>query len=100
MEQTDQTNIEGIESSSSTAVGVTVTTSTPVTRQITNTNVDAVKVTITFPQIQKATDEGDLLGSTVSLKICKFNIILVVLLMLFLTLLQVELLMLIKKITE
>ena len=65
-----QTKIPGIESSQSTIpVGVTVTTSAPVTRQITNTNVDAVKVSITFPQIQKATTEGDLLGSTVSLKV-------------------------------
>ena len=48
-----QTKVEGIESSSSiTAVGVTVTQSSPVTRQITNSNVDAVHVTITFPQLQ------------------------------------------------
>ena len=66
----NQTKIPGIESSSSiTAVGSTVTASTPVTRQITNSNVDAVNVTITFPQLQKATDKGDLLGSSVSLKI-------------------------------
>ncbi len=66
----DQTKVTGIESSSSvTAVGVTVTASTPVTRQITNSNVDAVNVTITFPQLQKATDQGDLLGSSVSLKV-------------------------------
>jgi predicted phage tail protein len=65
-----QTKVEGIESSSSiTAVGVTVTQSSPVTRQITNSNVDAVNVTITLPQLQKATDQGDLLGSSVSLKI-------------------------------
>ena len=66
----DQTKVEGIESSSSvTGVGVTVTQSSPVTRQITNSNVDAANITITFPQIQKATDKGDLLGSSVSLKI-------------------------------
>ena len=66
----NQQHIPGIESSQSfTGVGVTVTASTPVTRQITNTNVDAVKVTITFPQLQKATDEGDLLGSSVNLLI-------------------------------
>ena len=66
----NQEHIPGIESSqSTTAVGVTVTTSSPVTRQITNTNVDAAKVTITFPQLQKATDQGDLLGSSVQLKI-------------------------------
>jgi len=66
----DQTKIPGIESSvSTTSVGVEVTASTPVTRQITNTNVDAVRVSITFPQLQKATDSGDLLGSSVQLKI-------------------------------
>ena len=66
----NQTKISGIESSSSvTSVGVTVTASTPVTRQITNTNVDRIKVTVTFPQLQKATTEGDLLGSSVQLKI-------------------------------
>ena len=66
----NQSHIPGIESSqSTTGVGVTVTASSPVTRQITNTNVDAAKVTVTFPQLQKATDQGDLLGSTVELKI-------------------------------
>ena len=65
-----QTKIPGIESSvSTTSVGVEVTASTPVTRQITNTNVDAVKVSVTFPQLQRATDAGDLLGSEVQLKI-------------------------------
>ena len=65
-----QTKVEGIESSSSvTAVGVTVIQSSPITRQITNSNVDAVNVTITFPQLQRATDQGDLLGSSVQLKI-------------------------------
>ena len=66
----NQTHVPGIEGSQSTSsVGITVTNSSPVTRQITNTAVDAVKVTITFPQLQKATDEGDLLGSSVNLKI-------------------------------
>ena len=66
----DQAKIEGIESSSSvTSVGVTVTNSTPVTRQITNTNVDRINVTITIPQLQKATDKGDILGSEIQYKI-------------------------------
>ena len=66
----NQSHVPGIQSSqSTTAVGVTVTASSPVTRQITNTSVDAVKVTVTFPQLQKATDEGDLLGSSVDLKV-------------------------------
>jgi len=66
----NQTKVDGIESSSSiTPVGVTVTASSPVTRQITNTNVDRVKVTVTFPQIQKVKKNGDLVGSTVQLKV-------------------------------
>jgi len=66
----NQTHAPGIEGSQSTSsVGVTVTNSTPVTRQISNTSVDAAKITITFPQLQKATDKGDLLGSSVNLKI-------------------------------
>ena len=66
----DQTHINGIESSESLqTVGVNVTKASPVTRSITNTNIDAVKVTITFPQIQVATSAGDLLGSSVNLQI-------------------------------
>ncbi len=66
----NQTKIDGIESSQSTIpVGVTVTAASPVTRQITNTNVDRIRVSITFPQIQIATEQGDLLGDTVQFKI-------------------------------
>tara|TARA_R100001480_G_scaffold33934_1_gene45756 strand:- start:1053 stop:4466 length:3414 start_codon:yes stop_codon:yes gene_type:complete len=66
----DQAKVEGIESSSSvTTVGVTVTASSPVTRQITNTNVDRINVLITVPQLQKATDKGDILGSEIQYKI-------------------------------
>ena len=54
---------------SPTGVGVIVTTSAPVTRQITNTDVDAVIVTLTWPQIQVAEDDGDLRGDTVEYKI-------------------------------
>ena len=66
----DQAKVDGIESSSSvTPVGVIVTTSSPVTRQITNTNVDRINVLITVPQLQLATDKGDILGSTIEYKI-------------------------------
>jgi len=66
----NQTHVPGIEGSqSTTAVGVTVTNSSPVTRQITNTAVDAAKVTITFPQLQSFTDKGDIYGTSVSFKI-------------------------------
>tara|TARA_R100001086_G_scaffold241712_1_gene168816 strand:+ start:566 stop:4396 length:3831 start_codon:yes stop_codon:yes gene_type:complete len=66
----NQPKMAGIESSSSiTPVGVTVTQAAPVTRQITNSNVDAIVVTITIPQLQEARDNGDLLGSIVELVI-------------------------------
>ena len=66
----NQTKLAGILSSSSIqAVNVTVQQGSPVTRQITNTNVDAVNVTITFPQMQEAKENGDLLGSSVTLQI-------------------------------
>ena len=67
----NQTKMSGIpsESRSPTAVGVTVTTSSPVTRQVTNTDVDAIIVTLTWPQIQVAEDDGDLRGDTVAYKI-------------------------------
>ena len=70
-----QNHIPGIVGSqSSSSVGVVVTQSGGgVTRQIIdrspNDNPDAVRVTITFPAIQKTNDEGDILGSSVSLKI-------------------------------
>ena len=57
------------ETRSPTGVGVVVTTSSPVTRQIQNTDVDAVIVTLTWPQIQVAEDDGDIRGDTVEYKI-------------------------------
>ena len=66
----DQSFIPGIETSESpSSVGVVVTQSSPVTRQITDTNVDAIKVTLTWPQLQQITDKGDILGLTVDYKI-------------------------------
>ena len=66
----NQTAIQGISASESeTAVGVTVTQSTPVSRSITDTNVDAVRVTIAFPQLQKFESDGDINGSEVALTI-------------------------------
>ena len=68
-----QNHIPGIiGSQSSSSVGVEVTASGGgVTRQITNTQVDAARITVTFGAIQKSTDEGDILGSSVSLKITR-----------------------------
>jgi predicted phage tail protein len=67
----DQTALSGIpaESRSPTGVGVTVTVASPVTRQITNTDVDAVVVTLTWPQIQVLENDGDIRGDTVDYKI-------------------------------
>ena len=76
----NQTAMSGIpaESRSPTAVGVTVVNADgtdsggitgSVTRQISNTDVDAVIVTLTWPQIQVAEDDGDIRGDTVEYKI-------------------------------
>ena len=76
----NQTAMSGIpaESRSPTSVAVTVVNADgtdsggitgSVTRQISNTDVDAVVVTLTWPQIQVAEDEGDLRGDTVDYKI-------------------------------
>ena len=47
----------------------TVAKNSPVTKSITNSNVDAVKVTIDVPQLQKITDDGDIEGSEIDLEI-------------------------------
>jgi len=76
----NQTAMSGIpaESRSPTGVGVTVVNADgtdsggitgAVTRQISNTDVDAVIVTLTWPQIQVAEDDGDIRGDTVEYKI-------------------------------
>ena len=66
----NQSAIAGIsESESETAVGVTVTKDTPVSRSITDTNIDAVRVTVAFPQLQKFEDNGDINGAEVGLTI-------------------------------
>jgi predicted phage tail protein len=51
------------EVGSEQGVGVTVTQSTPVVRTITNPDVDAVRVTIAVPQLQRVKDNGDIDGS-------------------------------------
>ena len=52
-----------------TGVGVEVTNSTPVTRTITDTDVDRVRVTLNIPALQVLEDEGDVVGHSVSIKI-------------------------------
>lgn len=50
-------------------VGVPVSDSLPVVRTITDANVDAVRVTLTFAQFQEFTSNGDIVGSKVNLQI-------------------------------
>lgn len=51
------------------AVGVEVQYASPVVRSITDTSVNAARITITIPQLQTFTNEGDVLGSQVGLRI-------------------------------
>jgi predicted phage tail protein len=50
-------------------VGVTVLNGEPIVRQITDTDVDRVQVTLTFPALQRFTDKGDIVGSEVQYQI-------------------------------
>ena len=51
------------------SVNAEVVKATPVTRQITDTNVDAVRVTIAIPRLEASNAQGDILGTSVSLDI-------------------------------
>ncbi|BAQ93184.1 phage-related protein tail component-like protein [uncultured Mediterranean phage uvMED] len=50
-------------------VGVEITNGVPVTRSITNSDVDKVRVTINVPSLQQINDDGDILGYFVDIKI-------------------------------
>jgi hypothetical protein len=50
-------------------VGVQVQQATPIVRTITDPNVDAARITITVPQLQSFTNEGDVNGARVRLQI-------------------------------
>jgi hypothetical protein len=50
-------------------VGLQVNEGTPITRTITDTDVDAARITITIPQLQTFTDNGDIEGSQVGVQI-------------------------------
>ena len=52
-----------------TNVGVEVVRATPVTRTITDTDVDRVRVTLTIPSLQRIEDDGDIVGHRVSISI-------------------------------
>jgi hypothetical protein len=66
----DQTYIPGTSDvEDEKAVGVEVQYASPIIRSITDTNVNAARITITVPQLQTFTNEGDVLGSQVGLRI-------------------------------
>lgn len=50
-------------------VNVTVQRDIPVIRSITDSNVDAVRITISIPQLQQFTDQGDIYGTSIELQI-------------------------------
>ena len=66
-----QTHIPGDFGStqSEQAVNSEVTNGSPVTRSITDTDVDRVRVTLTIPSLRIVEDDGDITGHTVSIKI-------------------------------
>jgi predicted phage tail protein len=51
------------------AVNVEVTKAASVTRSITDSDIDRVRVTITVPSLQAVEDDGDIVGNSVSIKI-------------------------------
>ena len=65
-----QTYIKRFEATENVvSVNTEVKQATPITRQITDTNVDAVRVSIAVPRLERGTNEGDILGTSVSFKI-------------------------------
>ena len=50
------------------SVNVQITQSAPVTRTITNSEIDRVRVTITVPSLQVVEDDGDIVGNSVDIK--------------------------------
>jgi predicted phage tail protein len=64
--QTYIAGTQGIESE--TGVNVEATTSSPITRSITDTDVDRVRVTIQLPALQIVENDGDIIGHSVNIK--------------------------------
>ena len=65
--QSAMTGINTIETE--TPVGVNVTFGNPVTRQINNDTIDAVRVTVGFPQLKHIKDNGDVDGELVDIDV-------------------------------
>lgn len=51
------------------SVGVSVLNGEPVTRTISDTDVDRVRITLNFPALQEFTSKGDIIGSSVNYRI-------------------------------
>ena len=65
-----QTFIDGISNiETETVIGTTVTTSTPVTHTVSSSDINAVRVTLRFPSMQKFESDGDINGTEVNLLI-------------------------------
>tara|TARA_Y100000361_G_scaffold154338_1_gene179746 strand:- start:3036 stop:6347 length:3312 start_codon:yes stop_codon:yes gene_type:complete len=65
-----QTFIGGIKNiESENVIGTAVTTSTPITHTVSNSDINAVRVTLRFNSIQEFEDDGDIKGSEVTLRI-------------------------------
>ena len=66
----NQTFIPGIKNiETEVVIGTTVKTSIPVTHTVTQTNINAVRVTLRFPSFQKFKNNGDIVGAEVNLLI-------------------------------
>ena len=66
----NQTFIEGISNvETEFVIGTTVTTSNPVTHTVSASNINAVRVNLRFPSMQKFEDDGDINGVEVNLLI-------------------------------
>ena len=65
-----QTFIDGISNiETETVIGTTVTTSNPVTHTVSSSDINAVRVTLRFPSMQKFENDGDINGVEVNLLI-------------------------------
>ena len=60
-------NLTGNESEK--GVGVALTNGSPITRSISNSEVDRVRVTLQVPRLQRIEDDGDIRGASVSISI-------------------------------
>ena len=66
----NQSHIKGISDiETENTVNAPVTFGTPVSRQISNSNINAVRVTIGFTALQKFEDNGDINGTSVDIRI-------------------------------